>query len=95
MWRTSRKPNLCWLHDLLLRFVQEPACFIFTFLIASYFGFSCFQLKYVVGQNKKVAPMNDATFHIFYRLPLMYGWPDAFGATALPMNPANARIVST
>ena len=34
-------------------------------------------------------------FDLNYRLPLMYGCPEAFGATAFPMNPANARIVNT
>ena len=30
-----------------------------------------------------------------YRFPLMYGTPDAFGAVAFPINPANAKIVNT
>ena len=31
----------------------------------------------------------------FYRFPLIYGWPDAFGAVAFPIKPASARIVNT
>lgn len=30
-----------------------------------------------------------------YLLPLIYGLPDAFGASARPMKPANATIVNT
>lgn len=31
----------------------------------------------------------------FYRFPLIYGVPAAFGASARPMKPASAKMVST
>ena len=52
-------------------------------------------LKSFLSFTRKNRSAHKADRLITYLFPLIYGWPEAFGASARPMKPVNAMIVST
>lgn len=62
---------------------------------ATFFGFSPTHHNIWLNLKRKNRPAQFADRLDTYLFPLMYGCPDAFGASARPMKPVSAMIVRT
>ena len=62
---------------------------------ATFFGFSPAHHHLWLNLKRKNRPAQFADRLDTYLFPLMYGCPDAFGASARPMKPVSAMIVRT